>query len=396
MRTRFGALRRLATQLAIAAALVSATGPLALAQSSGAPKPATLVAATAPKPLIQVAILLDTSGSMDGLINQARASLWRIVTELARARRQGQKPELQVALYEYGNDGAPASEGHVRQVVPLTTDLDRISEQLFALTTNGGEEYCGAAITKATNQLEWSDKPGTLKLVFIAGNEAFTQGTVDYKGAAKAAIGKGIVVNTIFCGPESEGVSTGWQDGARLADGRFTFIDSNQQVAAIAAPQDAELSRLGEELNRTYLAYGRKGAEKKKRMEAQDKEASGMGGSVAADRAQAKAMAAAPAADWDLVEATQSGAAAPAEIAQEELPAELQGKSAAEQTEIIEKLGKQRGEIQKKIEQLSEERRKFVEAKQRESAEGGASTFDKAVLEAIQEQGKRQNFEFSE
>src|SRR5687768_5668131 len=85
----------------------------------------------ADKPLIQVAILLDTSNSMDGLINQARTQLWTIVNEFARARQGGQAPVLQVALYEYGNDGLPGGEGHIRQVLPLTDDLDAVSEKLF-------------------------------------------------------------------------------------------------------------------------------------------------------------------------------------------------------------------------------------------------------------------------
>ena len=63
------------------------------------------------KPLIQVALLLDTSNSMDGLINQARTQLWTIVNEFARAKQFGQAPTLQVALYEYGKSGLPAAGG---------------------------------------------------------------------------------------------------------------------------------------------------------------------------------------------------------------------------------------------------------------------------------------------
>ena len=37
--------------------------------------------------LIEMAILLDTSGSMQGLIEQAKSQLWRIVNEMAAAIR---------------------------------------------------------------------------------------------------------------------------------------------------------------------------------------------------------------------------------------------------------------------------------------------------------------------
>src|SRR6185436_12759707 len=110
-------------------------------------------------PLVQLAILLDTSNSMDGLIDQARSQLWKIVNELAGAHRADRPAELQVALYEYGNNRLSAANGFVRQVLPFTTDLDRISEKLFSLTTFGSEEYCGTVIQTALDQLRWSASP---------------------------------------------------------------------------------------------------------------------------------------------------------------------------------------------------------------------------------------------
>ena len=205
--------------------------------------------------VVQLAILLDVSGSMDGLIAQAKSQLWKIVNEFALAKRNGKTPSLQVALYEYGNQTLPASDGYIRQVVPLTGDLDKISEELFKLTTNGGDEYCGNVIQRATNELKWA-KGNNFKVIFIAGNEPFTQGNVDYKAACKAAITKGIIVNSIFCGDNAEGIRTGWKDGADRAEGSYFNIDHNQQIAHVTAPQDQEIMRLNEELNKTYIAYG--------------------------------------------------------------------------------------------------------------------------------------------
>ena len=56
------------------------------------------------KSSIKVALILDTSNSMDGLIDQAKSQLWSVVNELAKARCDGQIPDLEIALYEYGND----------------------------------------------------------------------------------------------------------------------------------------------------------------------------------------------------------------------------------------------------------------------------------------------------
>ena len=97
----------------------------------------------------------------------------------------GRTPTLEVALFEYGNDGLPAEEGHIRLIVPFTGDLDKVSKAFFALTTNGGQEYCGRMIDCAARRLAWSESNTDLEGVFIAGNEPFTQGGVDYRQPAR-------------------------------------------------------------------------------------------------------------------------------------------------------------------------------------------------------------------
>jgi hypothetical protein len=111
------------------------------------------------KPVVQIALLLDTSNSMDGLIEQAKSQLWKIVNEFINAKQNGKRPDLEVALFEYGKSSLVASEGFIRMIVPLTNDLDKISEELFALKTNGGNEYCGWVIREAVNRLTWSKAP---------------------------------------------------------------------------------------------------------------------------------------------------------------------------------------------------------------------------------------------
>jgi len=158
------------------------------------------------KQFIKVALLLDTSNSMDGLIDQAKAQLWSIVNELSYAKCDDERPNLQIALYEYGNDNLSSYEGYIRQVLDFTNDLDDISKELFSLATNGGSEFCGQVIQSSLNQLDWGNNADDLKLIFIAGNEPFTQGKVNYKHAAANANEKDVTVNTIFCGNYQQGV----------------------------------------------------------------------------------------------------------------------------------------------------------------------------------------------
>ncbi|EMI17622.1 secreted protein containing von Willebrand factor, type A domain protein, partial [Rhodopirellula maiorica SM1] len=232
------------------------------------------------RPSVDVAILLDTSNSMDGLIGQAKSQLWNIVQEFAKAKKKGKTPLLRVAVFEYGNSGLPASEGYIRQVVQLTDDLDKVSEALFALSTNGGDEYCGQIIKEAVKRLDWSSEPNAYKAIFIAGNEPFTQGAVDYRSACKKAIGAGIVVNTIHCGDYQQGINGKWKDGADIAEGEYLNINQDERVVHIKAPQDKIIIKLNNELNQTYLWYGSKNKREAyaENQVVQDANASGIGG----------------------------------------------------------------------------------------------------------------------
>jgi len=342
--------------------------------------------------LIQMAILLDTSNSMDGLIEQAKSQLWNIVNEMALAKRNGQSPNLEVALYEYGKSTIPMQEGHLRMILPLTTDLDGVAEQLFNLKTNGGEEYCGSVIQSATNSLKWSVRSDVLKAIFIAGNEPFTQGKVDYRKACQAAIKKGIIVNTIYCGPFKEGVNTKWKDGAMLADGKYMNIDQNQKIVDIQAPQDQEIARLGQELNKTYIYYGKKGKIFKYRQKEQDNAALGMATGVMVQRSVTKSSKFYKNKSWDLIDATDEKEVDLDKIPIEELPDEMKKMDAKQRKEYIEKKKQERRQIQTKIKILNEQRQKYV-AKERKKI-SQQNTLDQVIINAIREQAKKKKYKF--
>ena len=346
------------------------------------------------KPLVQVAILLDTSNSMDGLIEQAKSQLWKICNEFIKAKQEGVAPEVWVALYEYGNNGLSRDSGWIRQVLPLTTDLDKISEELFALRTNGGDEYCGWVIKRAVEDLAWNPAADVYKAIFIAGNEPFTQGKVNYADSCKAAIAKGIIVNTIHCGPEAVGVNTKWKDGAELADGKYMVIDQNRAVVTIAAPQDKEIARLGAELNKTYLAYGAQGRAGLARQAAQEANVATLAPASGApvQRALAKASANYQNAGWDLVDAAKEKDFDVAKVKTEDLPEPMRKLNETERKAFVEKVAKERGELQAKINQLNAEREKYVARQMK--AQSGGNTLDTAVISAIREQGQKRNFQF--
>src|SRR6266576_1581274 len=366
---------------------------LAVSLATGAEE-STAAAKKSKRPLVQIAILLDTSNSMDGLIEQAKSQLWKISNEFIKARQEGVAPEVQVALYEYGKSTLQRESGWIRQILPLTTDLDKVSEELFALRTNGGEEYCGWVIQRAVEDLEWSPAADAYKVIFIAGNEPFTQGPVNYAKSCKAAITKGIIVNTIHCGSEAVGVNTKWKDGADLADGKYLVIDQNRAVVSIEAPQDKEIARLGVEINQTYLAFGRGGGEGAKRQARQDANVATLAPASGAvvQRSLAKASPNYVNSSWDLVDAAKQKEFEVTKLKAEEPPAEMQKMSAEERKGYIEKNSQERAQLQTKINQLNAEREKFVAQRMKEVA--GANTLDAVVISAVREQGEKRNFTF--
>ncbi|MCK4415138.1 MAG: VWA domain-containing protein [Candidatus Eisenbacteria sp.] len=348
-------------------------------------------------PRIQIAILIDTSGSMSGLINQAKTQLWKVVNEFATAERDGLRPELEVALYEYGKSSLSGEEGYIRMILPLTTDLDAVSEELFVLTTNGGDEYCGWVIQDAVTDLAWSRSHNDLKAIFIAGNEPFTQGGVDFRESCRASIARGIVVNTIHCGSYEDGRSGLWEEGARLADGKYMNIDHDRDLVHIDAPQDAEIARLGAELNTTYVPYGASGDASASRQEAQDTNAMAAAPAAAAQRTLFKASVHYKNAEWDLVDAVKGGQIDLEELKDlddEALPEELREMTPEERLACIEENSRKRTAIQDEITRLNEERKQYVAEKMRELGEDGTSTLDEAMITAIREQAEARKFVF--
>ncbi|MDC1324482.1 VWA domain-containing protein [Flavobacteriaceae bacterium] len=339
------------------------------------------------KQFIKVAILLDTSNSMDGLIDQAKAQLWEVVNELSYARCGSNLPSLEISIYEYGNNSLNADEGYIRQVLQFSDDLDEISKQLFSLTTNGGNEYCGQAIQTSLNQLKWGSNPDDLKLIFIAGNEPFSQGKIPYADAAANAKEKDISINTIFCGDYNQGVSSYWKDGADLTNGNYMAINANKATVHVASPYDDRILQLNIRLNGTYVSYGSSGRAKLESQKDQDNNALGYSAANAVSRTISKSSHLYKNSSWDLVDAEESENFEYDSLKPADLPKELKGKSTPEIKKYLETKRKERETIQNEIQELNAQRKAYV-SKQKPDTNG----LENAMTEAIKTQAKRKNY----
>lgn len=359
-------------------------------------EPNQLIAKLDKKPIveentkIQVALLLDTSNSMDGLIEQAKSRLWNIVNTLTTLKYSGKTPTIEIALYEYGNDGLSAEKNYIRQVTALTTDLDLISEKLFSLRTNGGSEYCGAVISDATKELKWDDGKNNMKLVYIAGNEAFNQGGINYKDAIGTALKNNIYVNTIFCGDQNEGIKLLWKDGADTATGKYFNINSNQTIQYILTPYDTKINELNIQINTTYVGYGVKGETKKMNQMVQDKNAESISAANSTERAVSKSSAIYRNDDWDLIDRVKEDKDALSKIKAEELPSELKGKSAEEIKKFVAEKTKERETIQKEIAALAKKRQDFIDAEAKK--QNKQDDLGNAISTSIIELAKSKNY----
>jgi hypothetical protein len=331
---------------------------------------------------------------MDGLIDQAKSKIWAIINDLSGLKHQGQTPTIEIALYDYGNSGLTVESNYIRKQIDLTTDLDVISQKLFGLSTNGGSEYCGAVIGASLNELAWTSHPQDLRVIYIAGNEPFNQGSIDYKEVCKIAATKDINVNTIYCGDYDQGVREFWYDGAKLGKGEYFNIDANQQIVHIQTPYDDKINAYNDSLNNTYFGYGSFGSSGKSNQVEQDANAVSESRSLKAERAIVKSKSAYENSSWDLVDAVKNNKADLKSMKDEDLPKEFRGKSLAEKEKLLEEKRIEREQFQKKINELAVERQKFIEEeKNKQFPEGKEDDFGSSIQKSLLKRANELGFE---
>jgi len=349
------------------------------------------------KETIEVCFVLDTTGSMGGLIEGAKQKIWAIANEILASEPT---PNLRIGLIGYRD----RKEAYVTQVHDLSDDIDDIYAKLMKFQAEGGgdtPESVNQALHEAVTKIKWNKSKKVLKLIFLVGDappHMDYQDDVKYPEICKMAAKKNLILNTVQCGNMSSTTPI-WKEIAKLAEGDYVAIAQSGGVAAISTPVDAEIAKLNRELGVTVVAYGRAevrdvvGEKLKLATEAKDE--------VAADRlsvlslkskssASLYSSAPAPAAgayidgDGDLVAGLASGKYDYDEIEEEKLSDELKKMDPEKRTAHLKEQVAKRAELQKKLDELLAKRRDFVTAeKARLAKEGKGDGFDKKVSEII-------------
>jgi uncharacterized protein YegL len=346
-----------------------------------APPPLQLAAA----PRVEVAFVLDTTGSMSGLIEGAKRKIWSIANQLASGQP---RPKVRMALIAYRDRG----DAYVTRVHELTDDIDAVYADLQQLAADGGgdtPESVNQALHEAVTRLAWSSDKNVYRAIFLVGDappHLDYQGDIAYSTSVARARQRGIVINAVQCGDYAETTPI-WQQIASTGGGTFAAISQDGGMLALATPMDDELAKLNADLARTLVPYGAP-AEQAELEAKRDRAAraepaavasrlgflSKLGGKLNSGRA-------------DLVDAISSGDKKLSEIAERDLPAPLQAMAPAAREEFVKEKLEARQKTQKRIDELTTERDRYVaDETARRAATGKDDGFDSKVRDAVRKQ----------
>jgi len=351
----------------------------------------------AQRPVVDVVFVLDTTGSMSGLIETAKEKIWSIASTMASAQPT---PEIRIGLVGYRDRG----DAYVTTVVDLSSDLDSVYATLMDFQAGGGgdtPESVNKALYDAVHNMSWSDRDQAYQVVFLVGDAPphMDYNEVKYPAIIAAANEKGIVINTIQCGNLPMTIDP-WTTIASLGHGNFFQVEQSGGAVAYATPFDTEIAELSAKLDATRLYYGT--AEEKERM--QDKVAAAdeivLTASVTSQARRGVFNAAAGGranmlGEKELVDAVASGAIELEDIEADALPAALAPMPPEKQAAYIGRLAEERSDIQQRIRALADDRDEFL-AKKVEEAGGLEDSLDHKLYETVKEQAGKAGFEYKD
>ncbi|MEL7022305.1 MAG: vWA domain-containing protein [Pseudomonadota bacterium] len=348
-------------------------------------------------PRIDAVFVLDTTGSMGGLIQTAKEKIWSIATTMASAR---QTPELRIGLVAYRDRG----DAYITKTIDLSDDLDSVYATLMDFEADGGgdsPESVNEALYKAVHNMSWSQQDDAYQVIFLVGDAPphMDYDEPQYPEIIASAIDKGIVINTIQCGTMPT-TAQPWTQIAALSQGRFFQVEQAGGAVAFTTPFDEQIATLSAELDSTRLYFG--SAEEKEKMHSK---------MAATDRLNAESSVAARArrgsfnassggrtnllGENELVSAVADGTVDLDDLSDKELPAPMVEMAPAEQKAFVAELAEKRRELQGRIRELSEERNAYL-TERVEEAGGLEDSLDRQVFSAVQEQADKVGLEYDE
>ncbi|MEW6766549.1 MAG: vWA domain-containing protein [Pseudomonadota bacterium] len=346
------------------------------------------------KPTVEVAFVLDTTGSMGGLIEGAKRKIWSIATTIVDTNPDA---DIRMALVAYRDIG----DDYVTKTFDLTPDIQDIYGNLLALNARGGGDWpesVNEALDVTVNKLKWSKDGDTRRIVFLVGDAPphmdYAQDT-KYPVTLAVAKQRGIIVNAVQAGTANDTARI-WQDIAQLGGGRYIPIPQDGgEVVMIETPYDEDIIILQRDINRTVIPYGppklQKRTEDKTRQLAQVAAAAP---SAASDMAsylnkRSRVSSEAVTGDGDLVSDVSSGREQLASLKDEYLPENLRNLPAGKRQAEIDKQMQNRKALNDKLTALVQKRDAFIAEKRKSANPAKPASFDRVVEDTLKAQIKR-------
>lgn len=364
---------------------------LLLACTLAAPTPSGAADKKASKLQVEVCFVLDTTGSMSGLIEGAKQKIWSIANQMISAKPT---PNLKVALVAYRDRG----DEYVTRVFDLSDDIDAVYGNLRGFKADGGgdtPESVNEALDDAVRKVSWSQDRNTLKVIFLVGD---APPHMDYKGGPRytdvcqEAVKRDLVINTVQCGAIAE---TGpvWQQIARLSEGTFSAISQTGSMVAIATPMDAEIAELNRKVGETLIAYGAAGPSvRAKQLVAESAAAPAVADRLAFNARTGRSVQG----DGELIDAINDGRVKLESMDRKDLPAELRDLAPEALKSRVEEQQAKRAALQKQINEANVRREAYIAGeKKRLSAVGHTDSFDEKVAETIRAQAARKGITYA-
>ncbi len=351
------------------------------------PKPAPA------KPRIEVCFVLDTTGSMGGLLEGAKQKIWSIANEMISAKPT---PELKLGLIGYRDRG----DEYIVKTTPLTDDIDSVYGQLRGFVATGGgdgPESVNEALAEAINKMSWSQDRSVLKIIFLVGDAPPHMDYADgpkYPDLCRIAATKDLIINTVQCGSMAETTPI-WQEIAKLSEGRYAAIAQSGNMAVVETPMDAKLAELNKKMGATLIPYGDKdaqGAVAAKQAASENAPASATADRLSYNSRTNKAVQGA----GELLDALANDRVTLKALDKKKLPVELQALSSEELEKRVAKTQADRAEVQKAIGELTGKREAFLQAENKRLATAGkGDAFDGKVSETIREQAAQKGIKYA-
>ena len=343
------------------------------------------------KQRIEVCFVLDTTGSMGGLIAGAKAKIWSMANDIISAKPT---PEVRFALIAYRDRG----DDYVTKITQLTDDLDAVYAELNTFKAAGGgdtPESVGRALDESVKKIEWTKDSSVLKIIYLVGDAPphFYKDEPDWKKVCTEAVKRDLIINAVQCGIDAETTRV-WKEIADRSEGSFFAIPQDGGVVAIAAPQDKELGELNGKIGKTMIGWGDSHARSlvfTKQAAAESAPAPATAARLSFNSKSGKTVQG----TGELLDAIAEKKVTLDKVKKDELPEDLRKLSTDELKAHVEKMQKERAELQKRITELSKDRDAYIDAERKKLAKAGKGDgFDEKVSQSLRSQAKKKGIRY--